>query len=70
MGVQDRESKDCESKGGFWVFGEPAEGSVLILLGYNFKETGDRNNSLYFRGRKHKGSRACGVSSLWWDQCD
>ena len=25
-------------------------GSVLILLGYNFKETGDRNDSLFLEG--------------------
>src|ERR687895_158764 len=25
-------------------------GSVLILLGYSFKETGDRNNSLFLEG--------------------
>src|SRR2546430_15591135 len=33
-----------------WVCLLPQGGSVLILLGYNFKETGDRNDSLFLEG--------------------
>src|SRR5919106_912327 len=32
------------------ILGVLGVGSVLILLGYNFKETGDRNDSLFLEG--------------------